>query len=79
MTVLNCEQAREKLFDFLDRELADEEAALVREHIEMCDPCSQTFASIQEFIVCVKARLRETRLPPELVQRITAALAELDA
>lgn len=77
MSVLSCEQAREKLFDFLDRELTDEEAAMVREHIEMCEPCSQTFESTQEFIVCVKGKLAETDLPDELLLRIRSALDSL--
>ena len=77
--MLTCEQAREKLFDFIDRELADEEAALVREHIELCGSCSDDFASTREFIVCVKRKLVETELPTDLFQRISIALDELDA
>ena len=78
MTVLTCEQAQEKLFDFLDRELTEEEAALVREHVAKCGPCSDSFASTQDFIDCVKGKLSQTKLPDELIQRIASALEQID-
>ena len=75
--MLSCKQAQELFFDFLDKELSVEEAALVREHLDACGQCTGTIDSARAFIDCVKRKLRRIQLPHDLVQRIGSALSRL--
>jgi len=78
MTALNrytCEEAFRRLDDFLDRELAPEEMALVREHLEICDGCAREFRFEAGVLDNVRTRLRGVELPPDLATRIDAIIS----
>jgi len=77
--MLSCRQAQELFFDHLDKELSIEEAELVQKHLDSCTPCTDSFKSTQEFIDCVKRKLRTAQLPDGLARRIGAALEGLEA
>ena len=77
--MLSCKQAQELFFDYLDKELSVEEAALVREHLDACAQCTGTIDSAQAFIDCVKRKLRDTQLPDEFARRISSALDRLES
>ena len=76
--MLSCKHAQELFFDYLDKELSVEEAAFVQEHLDACGKCTGSIDSAQEFIDCVKGKLRDTELPDDLAKRIGSALDELD-
>ncbi len=77
--MLSCRQAQELFFDHLDKELSVEEAALVQEHLNSCTPCTDSFNSTQEFIDCVKRKLRTAQLPDGLARRVSSALDSLES
>lgn len=54
---IDCEQALRGLFDFLDRELDDEERAAMQHHLATCRSCYSRW----DFERRLKARLRELR------------------
>ena len=61
--------------EFLDRELAPHEAALVREHLESCAACVSEYAFEESLLLTVKAKLRRVTIPPELRARIEGSLS----
>lgn len=72
---LTCQQAFDRLEDFLDRELAAEETTLVRAHLEVCAQCAREFHFEQRVLDGVRARLARIQVPADLADRIGRALA----
>lgn len=60
--------------EFLDRELAAHEAALVREHLETCAACASEYSFEEHVLLTVKAKLRRVAIPAELRARIERSL-----
>jgi anti-sigma factor (TIGR02949 family) len=67
---MNCQEALEHLYEFLDRELTPEDERRVREHLTACPPCDDRFDVEQAFLRFVEARCRVQGAPPELRRRI---------
>jgi len=79
MTHLNrytCEEAFRRLDDYLDRELSAEEAALVKEHLEICAGCAREFNFESSLLRGVRDKLRQIELPASLQARILGVLDE---
>ncbi len=74
MSKLSCADAFRRLDDYLDHELAAEELAAVREHLEACATCSGEFAVERDVLETVKAKLRGLAAPPDLLARISTRL-----
>jgi anti-sigma factor (TIGR02949 family) len=70
-----CEEVFRRMDEFLDRELASGEAALVREHLETCAACASEYAFEEHVLLTVKAKLRRVAIPPELRTRIEQSLS----
>ena len=71
---MNCREAVERLYEYLDRELTPEAEREVRQHLEACRPCGQHFDFEQAFLKFVAARCRTRAAPPELKRRILREL-----
>ena len=67
---MNCREAVERLYEYLDRDLTPEAEREVRHHLEGCSPCGQHFDFEQAFLKFVEARCRSRGAPPELRRRI---------
>ena len=67
---MNCQEALEHLYEFLDRELTPDDERRVREHLTACQPCDDRFDVEQAFLRFVEARCRAQSAPPELRRRI---------
>lgn len=73
---MNCQEALEHLYEFLDGELTAERAQRVREHLAACQPCEECFDVEQAFLKFIEARCRSKGAPPELRRRILRELFE---
>jgi anti-sigma factor (TIGR02949 family) len=60
--------------EYLDRELAPHETALVREHLETCAACASEYTFETSVLLTVKAKLRRVVIPAELRARIERSL-----
>jgi anti-sigma factor (TIGR02949 family) len=72
---VNCRQALEKLYDYLDKELVESEQKKLEQHLELCSDCLRKYnieKSVQEAIT---SRLHESYDTAPLKARI---LAEID-
>jgi mycothiol system anti-sigma-R factor len=67
---MNCRQALDRVYEFLDKELTPEVEREVREHLEACKPCGQHYDFEQAFLTFLQARCRSRSAPPDLKRRI---------
>ena len=75
---LSCEELFRRLDDYLDRELDQREAVLVREHLETCAVCAAEYAFEASMLRSVRAKLSHIAAPPDLMQKISLRLAETE-
>lgn len=76
MDRLTCEAAFRQLDDYLDRALDAEEMRLIDEHLATCAACLTEFTFERSVLEHVRGKLREVAVPPELLARISAQLAD---
>jgi mycothiol system anti-sigma-R factor len=69
----HCQDALDRLYAYLDRELDAEKATEIREHLGDCPPCGEAFAFEERLLVTIRGGLRE-EIPPVLIDRLRAAL-----
>jgi anti-sigma factor (TIGR02949 family) len=65
-----CEEVFRRMDEYLDRELAPDEAAHVRMHLETCAACVSEYAFEESVLLAVKSKLRRVDIPPALRARI---------
>jgi hypothetical protein len=70
---MECRNIREKLSDYVDNELSDEEKKLVDEHLNACQKCSHALEELRK-IVALTHRMEEAEPPPWLEQKVMAEL-----
>lgn len=73
-----CQDAFEKLDDFLDRELSEKEIALVKEHLERCADCAGAYQFEGNMLECVRQKVQHIALPEDLLSKINMALDEAE-
>jgi anti-sigma factor (TIGR02949 family) len=74
-----CEEALRRLDDYVDRELAEAELRLVREHLETCAACTAHFQVETEKLQQLKSKLRRIAVPGDLMARIRQGLGRADS
>lgn len=67
---MNCRDAVDHLYEYLDRELTPELEREVRTHISKCKPCMKTADFERAFLTFLEARCRNGTAPPELRRKI---------
>jgi anti-sigma factor (TIGR02949 family) len=73
---LTCEEAFERLDDYLDRELTADQMRLVHEHLEICAVCASEYRFESGIIAGVREKLRRVAVPEGLRARISALLKD---
>lgn len=71
---LTCLEVFNRLDDYLDRNLSDEEVTLVRRHLEDCVVCAGEYRFEATVLDGLKARLRRIDVPPQLLPSILLRL-----
>jgi mycothiol system anti-sigma-R factor len=71
-----CEEVFRRMDEYLDRELAPNEVALVRVHLETCAACAEEYAFEEGVLTTLKAKLRRTAVPAELREHIAKQLID---
>ena len=67
---IDCREALDRLYEYLDEELTPIRAEEVRLHIEKCAPCFQ-FSSFEDtYLRFLEARTRARRAPDALRKKI---------
>ena len=73
-TPLDCRETLARLDDYVDRELAGEELARVREHLQRCALCAREFTFEERVLRATRARLARIEAPAEVKARVLEAL-----
>lgn len=60
---MNCEECKEQLSAFMESDLADEKASLIREHLAVCDGCLTVCEDISTIVIS-SAEVAENELAP---------------
>ncbi len=71
---VNCTRAMQQLWDFLDRELTDQQMAAVRSHLESCSDCFPHQAWAERFLEALHSVRDERLMPPEVKARVIERL-----
>lgn len=66
----NCKEAVDRLYQYLDRELTDDEQRVVLTHLERCPPCLDLFHFEENVLTFVGNRCRETTAPLSLRDKV---------
>ena len=70
-----CRDCVQALQPYVDRELSDEDVALVRLHLDSCRGCLHLFEFEASLRRLVRTRCQEQQAPEGLRQRVIACLA----
>ena len=71
---INCREAKDRLQDYLKRELTPELAVEVRVHIERCRSCFHHARFEEQFLRMLEERARRETCPGAVRERILRAL-----
>jgi anti-sigma factor (TIGR02949 family) len=71
---LTCIEVFDRLDDYLDRNLSDEEIALVARHLDECLMCANEYRFEATVLEGLKARLRRVEMPAHLLSSIMLRL-----
>jgi anti-sigma factor (TIGR02949 family) len=71
----SCEDAFDRLDDYLDRALSSEELRMVREHLDLCEMCAREYRFEASLLDQIRDKLRRIAMPDDLRARVQAALA----
>jgi anti-sigma factor (TIGR02949 family) len=74
MSGQECDDALTHLYQYLDREIDESTAVVIRTHLEDCSWCLKGFDFEARLQVVVRERLAED-VPPEFLQRLRDAIA----
>ncbi len=75
---MNCREALEKLYDYLDRELVEAEQQKLEQHLEFCSDCLRKFNLEKAVQEAVKAKLNRRHDVEPLKARIVSELDKID-
>lgn len=70
---LDCQQALDRLYRFLDGQLDDERKSAIRSHLDSCGHCLEAF-SFEAELKSVIARRAVSPVPQDLKERIAMQL-----
>ena len=71
---MDCADCLERLYSYLDRELAPAELTEVRVHLDDCGGCEDNFVLEERFLARVRDCCQEDVAPTDLRTRIVARL-----
>jgi mycothiol system anti-sigma-R factor len=73
----NCREVLERLYLYLDGEIAAEDCEALDQHIRECACCFDTAEIERAFKALVRRKCGEHEAPPELVARLRTFIREL--
>lgn len=65
-----CEQIAVLLYQYIDRELSEDEYRHVQQHLDACPPCRQVFRLEENMLTIIGERCRKVCAPSGLIDRV---------
>lgn len=72
---VDCGEAVERLYHYLDGELTEERRAKIQQHLDACHSCVEAYDFEAELRQLIANRCKD-HVPPSLLARVKAVLAE---
>ncbi len=66
----DCKETLDRLYEYLDRELSEEEQVEVQQHLDDCPPCRDRFHFEENVLRVVRRCCRDVSAPPSLVEKV---------
>lgn len=66
----SCEQIAKLLYQYIDRELTDDEHRRVRQHLDACPPCKHVFHLEEGMLTVIGEHCRKVCAPESLINRV---------
>ncbi len=66
----DCKETLDRLYEYLDRELSEEEQVEVQRHLDECPPCRDRFHFEENVLRVVRRCCRDVSAPPSLVEKV---------
>jgi anti-sigma factor (TIGR02949 family) len=73
--MMTCRELVELLLEFLDGELPEDRRLRLESHLALCEPCLK-YLETYKVTIQLTRRLPDAPPPPELLERLKAALRE---
>jgi mycothiol system anti-sigma-R factor len=67
---MDCDDCLERLYEFLDQELSEQDVKTVRRHLDACSGCADHFFFEERFLERVRHSCESDRAPESLRQSI---------
>ncbi len=74
--MISCQEALEKVYEYLDGELGSPDAEKVREHVKICKNCYPLFDFERAFLDYVREKGFAEEASGELLERVQAIVRE---
>lgn len=74
--MISCQQALEKVYEYLDGELGSPDVEKVREHVKICRNCYPLFDFERAFLDFVREKGFAEEASGELLERVQAIVRE---
>jgi mycothiol system anti-sigma-R factor len=74
MDPYSCQEAIQRLNDFLDHELSESERVIVLKHLEICKSCLGRFTFEETLVVSLRQKVMHMHAPETLKQKLHAIL-----
>jgi len=76
--MIRCQDAMNRLWEFLDGELAQAEESAVKEHLDVCSKCFPEYDFQRTYLAYVRRLGERDEAPPELRRRLFEMLLVQD-
>lgn len=73
---LDCDEALERIYEYLDGELTEDVARAIQQHLAVCSRCEPRFEHERVFLQFISQRTQLEGAPPELRRRILRELMD---
>ncbi|HXH61210.1 MAG TPA: zf-HC2 domain-containing protein [Fimbriimonadaceae bacterium] len=74
----DCQEAFDRLDDYIDRELSEEEISLLEAHLCECVHCANAYKFEGKVTDCIKKKIAHLAIPQGLLERVNKALDDCD-
>ncbi|HEX9697224.1 MAG TPA: mycothiol system anti-sigma-R factor [Actinomycetota bacterium] len=73
----DCRQVLERLYLYIDGEIAGDDCATIEAHLTRCPPCLHHVDFEKDLKEVVRRKCSEGAAPPELTQRLKAQIEQM--
>jgi anti-sigma factor (TIGR02949 family) len=77
--MMSCHEAMERLWEFLDGEMPDEDRQALQRHLEVCGRCYPAYDFQRAYLEYTRRLATQEQAPPELRKQLFQRILEMDA